>query len=91
MFKLSMIKSGLQLVTGIGVGLISDEALKKVTPKNLSKAKEVAIKVGGFVLSSMIIDKATDYVEEQFDDQVDKFKEFVRPKVKDITEETEAE
>lgn len=86
-----LIKSGVQLVTGFGVGLIADEAIKIVKPKNLVGLKKIAVKVGGAVLSLMVADKASDYVGEAIDKTVNDIKEFTaRPKV--VTEEeTEAE
>ena len=62
-----LVKSGVQLVTGFGVGLIADEAIKIVKPKNLVGLKKIAVKVGGAVLSLMVADKASDYVGEAID------------------------
>ena len=80
-----LIKSGIQLVTGFGAGLIADEALKMVKPKNLTGLKKVAVKVGGFVLSMMVADKASTYVEQMWDDTAKDIKEFVSPP--EVTEE----
>ena len=86
-----LVKSGIQLVSGFGVGLIADEALKVVKPRNLTGFKKVAVKVGGFVLSTMIADKASDYVGETIDKTVNEIKSFrMKPEV--VTdEEVEAE
>ena len=89
--NMNLIKSGIQLVSGFGVGLIADEALKVVKPRNLTGFKKVAVKVGGFVLSTMIADKASDYVGETIDKTVNEFKEFKKPKEVVTDEEVEAE
>ena len=86
----NLIKSGIQLVSGFGVGLIADEALKVVKPRNLTGFKKVAVKVGGFVLSTMIADKASDYVGETIDKTVNEFKEFKKTK-EVVTDDKEVE
>ena len=85
-----LVKSGIQLVSGFGVGLITDEALKMVKPRNLTGFKKVAVKVGGFVLSTMIADKASDYVGETIDKTVNEIKEFTKPK-QVVTDDKEVE
>ena len=89
--NMNLIKSGVQLLSGFGVGLIADEALKVIKPRNLTGFKKVAVKVGGFVLSTMIADKASDYVGETIDKTVNEIKEFTKPKQVVAEEETEAE
>lgn len=88
--NMNLIKSGIQLVSGFGVGLIADEALKVIKPRNLTGFKKVAVKVGGFVLSTMIADKASDYVGETIDKTVNEIKEFTKPKQVTKDEEVEA-
>lgn len=89
MIKLGMFKTGIQILTGIGVGALADEAIKLVKPQNLTGIKKVAVKVGGFIVSAMAVDKVTDYVEDVWNDTAEKVKDFIAPKV--VTEETEAE
>lgn len=90
MLKLGLIKGGIQLLTGIGVGCLADEALKLAKPKNLTGLKKVAVKVGAFVVSAMAADKATEYVEDVWNDTADKIRDFVAPQEVD-TEGLEAE
>jgi uncharacterized membrane protein YeiH len=82
-----LIKSGVQLVAGLGAGLIADEALKKIAPPALKGLKGVAVKVGAAVLSMMVADKASTYVEEVWDKTANDLKEFVGPP--EVIEETE--
>lgn len=84
--NLGLIKSGIQLVSGLGVGLIADEALKMAKPKNLMGLKKVAVKFGGVVISMMVADKATDYVGEMWDRTATEIKSVIKPK-KEVTEE----
>ena len=88
--NVNLIKSGIQLVSGFGAGLIADEALKVIKPRNLTGFKKVAVKVGGFVLSTMIADKASDYVGETIDKTVNEIKEFKKPK-EVVTDDKEVE
>jgi hypothetical protein len=91
MIKLGLIKSGIQLITGLGVGYIADEGIKIIKPKNLTGLKRWSVKVGAFVLSAMAADKATEYVGEVWDNTVDEIKDFVKPKEIIIEEGVEAE
>ena len=85
--NLTLVKSSLQLIAGFGSGLIVDNALKVVKPKNLTGLKKVAVKVGGAVLSMMVADKASDYVGEYWDKTKDDIKGLITPEV--IAESTE--
>ena len=89
--NMNLIKSGIQLVSGFGVGLIADEAIKMVKPQHLTGLKKYAVNVGGFVLSAMVADKASDYVGVTIDKTVNEIKSFtMKPEV--VTdEEVEAE
>ena len=78
--KLGLIKSGVQILTTIGVGCIADKAIDMVKPKNLKGLKNVACKVGGFVLSIMVADKATEYVSELWDETSEQIKDIMSPK-----------
>ena len=84
--NLGLIKSGIQLVAGFGVGAIVDEAVKLAKPKNVVGLKKAAVKLGGFVISMMVADKATDYVGEMWDKTTGEIQEVIKPK-KEVTEE----
>ena len=90
--KIGLIKSGIQLITGIGVGYIADNAIEMVKPKNLTGLKKVAVKVGAFTLSAMAADKATDYIENVWNDTTEQIKDLFKTKEEIETEvEMEAE
>lgn len=84
--NLGLIKSGIQLISGLGVGLIADEAVKMAKPKNLMGLKKVAVKVGGWVISMMVADKATDYIGEVWDKTAGEIKSVIKP-TEEVTEE----
>ena len=88
--NVGLIKSGIQLISGFGVGLIVDEAIKIVKPKNLVGLKKIAVKVGAFTISAMAADKASEYVEDVWDKTVNDIKSFTM-KPEDFTEEVGAE
>ena len=60
-------------------------------PQHLAGLKKYAVNVGGFVLSAMVADKASDYVGVTIDKTVNEIKSFtMKPEV--VTdEEVEAE
>lgn len=92
MIKLGLIKSGIQIIAGMGAGYIADEAINMVKPKNLTGLKKISVKVGAFVMSAMAADKVTDYIEDVWNNTADEIKDFVGPKEEEETEEeTEAE
>ena len=89
---LGLIKSGITMITGLGAGLLADEALKLIKPKSVTGLKKVAVKIGGFVISMMVADKASDYVEEVWDKTAKDIKEFITAPpdvISEVTEEVE--
>lgn len=89
--KIGLIKSGIQIITGIGVGYIADNAIEMVKPKNLTGLKKVAAKVGAFTLSAMAADKASDYIENVWNDTAEQIKDLFEPKEVETEMEMEAE
>ena len=88
--KMEMAKNGVQIAVAIGVSTLVGGALAIVKPKNLGVIRKVTASIAGFVLSSMVIDSATDYVEKQFDYVVASVsKLFKKEDPKEETEETE--
>ena len=83
--NLGLIKSGVQLLTGFGAGMIADRAIAVFKPKNLVGLKKVAVKAGGIALSMMVVDKTSEYVGEAIDKTVEDLKKFIEPK--EVTEE----
>ena len=78
--NLGLIKVGLKVITGLGVSTVIDRGVAMMTPTNIKGAKKVFMKVGGFVLSSMVVTKATDYVEEVITETVQQIKDLRKPK-----------
>lgn len=74
--KLELLKAGLDILTSIGVGSIAGNALSMVKPTDAGKIKNLCIGIGSFVLTSMVCDAATDYVEAQVDDIAEKAKKI---------------
>ncbi len=75
---LGIIKKASTLVTSAGVGTIVSYGVKFVTPiATLNPVMKVCVYAGSFVLSSMIADKSSQYVEEQIDDISESVKNFL--------------
>lgn len=72
---LSITKAALGLVASIGVGNIVGNAVKATTPANLNTINKITIQVGTFVLSGMVADQATKYLNEQIDSLIQKKEE----------------
>lgn len=74
MKKMDIVKSGTKLIVSTGVGAIVGNAIACTTPiGQLGLAMGLSVKVGSFVLSSMVSDKAVEYVEKQIDEVRDIF------------------
>ena len=58
MLKIGLVKSGIQLLAGLGVGYIADNAISMVKPQHFTGVKKLTVKVGAFVLSAMAADKS---------------------------------
>ncbi len=67
MKKLEIVKLCVEVVVGIGVGMIAGSAIGMVPVTGGILAK-IATKAGAIALESMAVDKTTDYVEEKFND-----------------------
>lgn len=78
MKKVDMIKAAGSIIISVGVGAIVGNVIKCTTPPSVGTIKRVCIGVGGFVLSSMIGDKTTEYAEKKVDDAVNSIKNMVK-------------
>ena len=55
-------------VTSAGVGAVVGNAVKSVTPSSLNTLNKVLVGIGGLVITGMIVDQSTKYVEQQIDE-----------------------
>lgn len=79
MNPLNLAKTAVEIIVSVGVGAIVGNTIKLSTPAGTHVLKRAAIGVGGFVLSSMISDKATKYTTDTIDETVEKIKQFIKP------------
>lgn len=86
MKMLNLTKSVTEIMVSVGVGSIVGNAIKVGTPAGTHIIKRACIAVGGFVLSSMISDKASKYASEAIDETVDKIKNIIKPNSPDETQ-----
>lgn len=63
------------VASSVGVGAIVKNAINMSTPDNITKLQKVSIVVGTFVLSGMIGEMATKYVNTQIDNTVEQFQQ----------------
>ena len=89
MKKLDMAIGAIELVVAVGVSAIAGSALGLVKPKDLGVIKKVAVWAGGLAISSMAVDKVTDYVDDTCKGAVEQFKGLFKQKepVEEATEE----
>lgn len=77
------IKLGLDLITSSGISNIMANAVKMVTPDNMSKWQKFSSGVAGIVMASMIASKAGEYIDEKVDDVVEVINAFKEGKDED--------
>ncbi len=66
MNKFEMAKFGVNIIASSCVGVVINEAIKKITPANLSKMKKVGMWIGSFVIADYASTKIGQYVDDQF-------------------------
>lgn len=57
-----------KVVTGSSVGIVVDNIVQATLPTDANKIAKIGARIGGFILSSMVSDYATNYVMEQISD-----------------------
>jgi len=87
MNPLNLIKTVTEIVVSVGVGAVVGNTIKLTTPAGTHVLKRVAIGVGGFVLSSMISDKASTYATTTIDETVEKIKKLIKPETPEVESE----
>ena len=60
-------KCAFKLVATIGTAIIVKSLLDAVTPKHAHPAKKIAVVVGGYVISDMIVEKIGEEAEKSWD------------------------
>jgi cell division protein FtsX len=70
---LSIAKTAAGIVTSLGAGAVVSNAIKASIPANSKTIQKISIGIGGFVLSSMVSEMATKYVNENIDSAVKQF------------------
>ena len=64
MKKLDMVLGGVEIFTAIGVSTLVTGALMLVKPNNLGIIKKIGVGIAGMAISSMAVNKVTDYVDD---------------------------
>jgi len=73
MKKLDIFKSLADLAVSIGVGAVVGNAIKATTPEDLRIYSRFAVKLGGVVISGIVVKQAQTFVRSEIDDVVKKF------------------
>ena len=68
-------KGTFKLVATLGTAIIVKGLLDSVTPRNVGPAKRVAVLVGGYVLSDMIVEKVQEEAGHTWDRTVKSIRE----------------
>lgn len=78
MNKIDIFKAIAGFVSGAGVSVIVNNAIKSTTPENVSKLSKIGIFIGGMALSSFVSDKVESYISEQIDNTIESIKNFAQ-------------
>jgi mannitol-specific phosphotransferase system IIBC component len=82
MFTLKLVKGIAGFVASMSVGAVVSNVIVATTPKNLTTINRIAVGIGGFVLSSMVADAASEYVKNQIDEISNEFKKAKEDAIK---------
>lgn len=69
-----------ELVTtavSMGVGQVVTNIVDFTTPKNINTFRKITTNIGGFAIGLVISKLSVEYVEEQIDNVIDSYNEFV--------------
>jgi uncharacterized membrane protein YeiH len=91
MKKIEMVKTVVGVIVSIGVGAIVNNVVKSTTPFKVKTVTKICTAIGGFVLASIISDKAVDYSEKIIDKTVDAVKKVTDDEVEAKEEDSETE
>lgn len=61
-------------IASAGVGTVVTNVVKATTPEDTKIVKSISILIGSFVISSMVSDRASDYLNEKIDNTVNAVK-----------------
>jgi hypothetical protein len=75
MNPLAIAKTATGLVVSMGAGAVISNAIKASIPANSKVIQKVTIGIGGFVLSSMVGEMATQYVNKNIDAGIQQFQD----------------
>lgn len=76
MNPITISKSVVDAVVGIGVGAVVGNAIKMSTPADVKLPTKICITVGGFVLSGLVAHHASKHATEQIDITLEQIKEL---------------
>jgi hypothetical protein len=74
MNPIGIVKTVAGVASSVGVGAIVKNIIITTTPENVTKLQKASIFIGSVVLSGMIGDMATKYVNTTIDNTVEQFK-----------------
>ena len=74
MKKIELVKTAAGIIVSVGVSAIVGNTIKYTTPDTAGTIKKVCIGIGSFVLSSMVVDSASEYAGKKIDKAVNEFK-----------------
>lgn len=98
MKKLDMVLGGVEIFTAIGVSTLVGGAVMLVKPNNLGIIKKIGVGIAGMAISSMAVNKVTDYVDDELrpiatkiEKRFGKSEEEELEKPEEVVQEVEAE
>lgn len=91
MNKLKLVQAGAEIITSIGVGLISQNAIDLVKPTNVNLFKKVCIGFGAMVLTDMVCSAAGEFISKEIEDVANSVKTLFKGNAPDATVDQEGE
>ena len=89
MKKLEIVLGVVEGLAALGVSTLVGGALVLVTPVKLGVIKKIAVGIAGVAISCLATDTVTDYMDKQFKEIVEQFKDVFKKVPKEKTVEVE--
>lgn len=67
MNKLALVKGVAEVIVSVGIGTLSTAVTKTFTPSSAGKITKFCTGFAGFILGSMLMDKASKYTKDNID------------------------
>ena len=90
-WKIYLIKNVVSIIATAGVGTVVENAIKKITPEDISRFQKIGTRVGSLVIGAMVSEQVEKFTVSKFDELYDTITKLLPSKKEDILIESSEE